>query len=307
MRSLILGLVLSVLPITALADRVAVLPVQYFVVWENAPSVDKAALIRQKIVDAIARAQLTTIEGEPLTRALDEVTDHRPDTCRDKSCLSSLADELDADEVIYLSVEESGAKYTIKLVLARGATTTGELFGPFSAAQAKVRELVETALTPPEEAPIAPPIEPPLEPPPPTPASPLETTPPTAKPIALGTTDEPAPEQGLSPVAFYLSAGVTVALGAAFAVTDIRVTRTYRDCKPRGSCKTSVIEAAETLQVVDWFLAGGFAAAAVTTGVLFFLTDFNGSNRADEDTSSRTAVTPAMTENAGMIVVHGRF
>jgi hypothetical protein len=114
------------------------------------------------------------------------------------------------------------------------------------------------------------------------------------------------PEQGLSPVVFFVGAGMTGAVAIAWIVTEVMTEGAYDECSK--GCNTSYWEKGRNLQIVDRVLLGCTAAGAVVTGVLFYLTDFHGSGeRASEKEKTDQALAFMPAEGGGMLAIQGRF
>jgi hypothetical protein len=81
--------------------------------------------------------------------------------------------------------------------------------------------------------------------------------------------------------------------------------RAYDACDE--GCNSLYWEKGRNLQIVDRVLLGCTVAGAVTTAVLYFLTDFDGTGEDADDATVSASVVPVIGENSGMMMLRGRF
>jgi len=146
MRTVLYALVGLLLAGPALAEQVAVLPVEYRLVGEDAPAPEKARMVSEQLSAAIVEAGKEPLGGAPVAAALEQVEGGA--ACSERSCLSELGAQLGVAQVIAASVAESGALYELRIAVADREPLTGRITGPFSAALTEVKRLAGEALTP---------------------------------------------------------------------------------------------------------------------------------------------------------------
>lgn len=104
----------------------------------------------------------------------------------------------------------------------------------------------------------------------------------------------------LKPALFWIGLGATAAFAGATVGLDFAVGAKIDDAET--TANNSVLkDSAKKMQVAERVFGGLAVAAAVTTGVLFFLTDFGG------EEESSLAVRPFSDGRSGGLSVQGRF
>ncbi len=293
MRTLILIAICWLMPICALAQKVAVLPVSYWLVWEDAESVEKADAVMDDVGLAVAESGYEMIHGDPVNEAAASASGAKAADCRDQACLAAVAAALNADNAMFISITEEGLMYNVEIIMAEGESESGPLGGNFTKLLAGVVIMVKTALPKlkeevAEEEPL--PVE----------YVPVVSEEPASEPAPEPEAAEDKGKKKLNPVPFYVVAGVTGALAISWVIVE-SIGYSKEDELTSGEWS---VDDAKKLQTADRVLLGLTVAGAITTTVLGFFTDF--SKKQEGKTISRIPV-PTAIENGGMLMVEGRF
>jgi tetratricopeptide (TPR) repeat protein len=125
---------------------------------------------------------------------------------------------------------------------------------------------------------------------------------PAPQPVEPQPPEDDGKPLGLAPL--IASAAVTAALGVGTIVLDVQVGKRFDEADETG--KPSARDGAESLQVVEQVFFGLTLAAAVTTAVLAFFTDFEGESPQD-DGAAEAGVAPLAVEGGVGLSLTGRF
>jgi hypothetical protein len=294
MKTWILFLLLMLLPFSAAAQKTVLLPVTYTIYKSNSPSAERAS----RVADAMRAG---------VEEAGAEIVDLNEDfqACAHVECLRATAKKQGTDNAIFISVVDKDGEFEITVISAVGETAKATPFGTFGSLIARVKGIVrqimedtakEVAPTPVVEEPEVELEEPVskdnevVEPPEKTPETPQEDT---STPLVQ------EDDGGLAPVGFFVMAGLTSALAITYGIVDGVGYAKYNDGE----------DDLEGLQTADRVLLGVTLAGAVTTAILFFLTDFDSDDTSEKASAKlkRPTLSPVATENGGMLMVEGRF
>ncbi|MCP4680369.1 MAG: hypothetical protein GY854_33770 [Deltaproteobacteria bacterium] len=162
---------------------------------------------------------------------------------------------------------------------------------------------IEKKEEPPPPAPVPVPEEKAQEP------EALEEAPPEeAASVEEETTPDPVNEEssGISPVPFWVALGTTGALGIGTVILELAVQgkASSLDDDPTNS---KAYDKGKELQTGERVLLGLTGAAAVTTVVLLFFTDFKREKAESSDSAKNHYVMPLITEDAVGVGISGRF
>jgi len=292
-------------PEVCAAGRVAVLPVSY-VSSDAAADVTRAAgKVEDKVAEGARDAGYEVIRGEAVSKAVEEAAAGA--TCEDQACLLKVAEATGADEAILVRVVDSEqTSYSISLLQARREPVKGEKTAGFFVVLEWLRGTVAVALQRPvPEAAVA------------------EAGPEEAETGGTGGTEEgdgaadPGGAQGaddaadgrrgLSPPVFWAGAAVTGALLLSWGITDLVVHSRFKDLEEGDMDRGEWLDerdSAASLQTFDRVLLGLTAAGVVTTGVIFFFTDFD---KREAPEAGVDAVAPVAMSGGGGVVVRGSF
>ena len=291
MRSLaaICALATCLLPAAAAADKVAILPVSY----TRADGGEVSSQTVKKIEDEVAAGVQEA--GFEVVR----VEDRR--SCEKSDCLAGVADELGADEAVAVDVlVEDETSYSLKIVYAHREKVEEERTAGFFVVLEWLKGSVALSLQKAVEAPV---VEEPVVKEPVV-EKPVVEEPVVKEPVVKESVDD---EEGISPAALYVSAGVTGALLIAWGITDIVVHSKYKDLKESDADEEKWLddrESAQNLQTADRVLLGLTAAGLFTTALLFFVVDFGDKDDAPVEV---TGFGPAPTAGGGGLLLRGRF
>ncbi|MCP4678918.1 MAG: hypothetical protein GY854_26200 [Deltaproteobacteria bacterium] len=275
----------------------AILPVLYTLYNTGETSPEKSDKVQEAAGHAARDSGAEIIQASKLDEALDAVTQSRPDTCRDQECIRKLADHLSATNVIFISVVDKEGMYEVTVVPAHGDATTVKPFGTFTSLTDRifgiVKELLDSQV---EEEPIVVKEE-----------DPEEKDEEPVKEYEYEKLEPEKEQEGLAPTAFYISAGVTGALALTWGIIDLVVYSRYKKLDAGTKKSNDYWETTKSLKGADWAFMGMTAAGLVTTGVLFFLTNFDKKKQETTQDDPDITLAPAVLENGGMMTIGGRF
>jgi len=297
MRTSIFIAICWLMPLSALAQKVVVLPVSYWLVWEDAASVEKAQAVMDEVGLAVSEAGYEVVRGDPVASAAASASGAKAADCRDSVCLSKVAAQFAAENALFISITEEGLMYNVEIILAKGEPEVGPLGGNFAKLLTGVVSMVKTVLLPASKsADETVPKEPePVEYVPVEPKAAQETETATA-----AEETEDTGEKSLDPIPFYAVAGVTGALVLSWVIVE-SIGYSKLDKLESGEWSE---DDAKKLQTADRVLLGLAVAGAIATTVLGVLTDFSGNQ--EEQAVAKLPV-PTVIENGGMLVIEGRF
>ncbi len=274
--------VLCLLPATAAAQKIVVLHGPFELVWDEKASPEKA----QMVADAVSAAAKKVSEQWSVEQINEE--------CKDKACLVQAVTQAQADEAVSVSTVQTGARYEFRIFLARGEGIVGEKTGAFSEALDELGKLIAKALGPVEQKLVK--------------QDSHETEPaqePEQQPL-----EEDDERDGPSPVAFWVSLGITGALAISWGIAEGVGYARYKELEKgdQDGDWHDVRDRAISLQVASRVLLGLTVAGAVTTGVLAKFTDFKSKKSSKKGATLRVPkLAPSYTAGGGMLVVEGRF
>ncbi len=280
MRFTVLLSIFLFLPAVSAADKVAVLPVSYWLVWEDAGSPEREDAVFQEVLQSLEENGYQVLAGSDVNNAARIASGSKATDCRDRECLQQVATHLEVDNAIFVSVAEEGLLYNVEINLAKGDQEYGPIGGNFAKLRVGVRSMVKAALGP---------------------ATASEEGQKEGQPDPLdeqrGTADGRKP---LGPVPFIVTASVTGALGITWIILE---SVGYAKLKKAEDGEIDWSKGdASSLQTADRVFLGLTLAGVVTTTVLGFLTDFSRKNDGPVE-----ALVPTPVDNGGMLVVKGRF
>ncbi len=290
MRLIIFITALALLPVSALANRVAVLPASYTVANSGEETDEPTRMIQEAVLNGVQDAECEAVLGPEVAEAMKKAVPEGA-KCEDKACLLSVANEAKADETILVAVTKLGdMEYEIQVVLGHGEEATEQKNDGIYLVAGEVRRLVavliQKSIFSRKEAAVGP--------------EPIMETDTTAK------EPESVSRNRVSPKVFWPVLGVTGALLAGWAATEIVVYKRYEALKSGGKDK-AYWDTTNTLQKLDLALVCLAGAGVVATGVLLFLTDFENENEKAKDQSRAFSIAPVALENGGMMMIHKKF
>jgi len=255
-----------------MAGGVAVVPASFIRGEGGSENADAARQVTERVRDGVRDAGRELVDEGEVTRALGSLQSGDEPTCRDRDCLGELVRLLEADDAVFVQVvERDEMTRDVRLVLARGEGATESRQAGFMVVLEDVRRLVALALKETSSA-----------------AAPASAT---ADPVVAGAGEAPEEEpeyepiesstkpekEGLAPTVFFVSAGVTSALVIGWIIVESVGYSRMKDLEDRVEDDDWEAERNDLkpLRAADGVLIGLAAAGAVTTAVLFFLTDFD--------------------------------
>ncbi len=282
MRKSILCIAILLLPVSAAAQKIAILPVSYTMVWTGAKNDELAGKLEEKIVGEAKNAGYEIVDSAAVVQAVAQTGKGE---CKEKTCVSQVKDTLAADEAIFISVRNNDdVEFMIEIVFAKAESISEAKAGSrASVAEWIARKVIESL----------PEIE--------QPAEPAHTEP-------VDEPDQPVPEEEdgkpVAPVAFWTSFGVTAALVVGWSVVEGVAYKKLDDYSDKPQIDRTKKERDE---VASWrtasrVLLGTMAAGVITTTVLGFLTEFE-----KKDDSTSVSFGPTWTREGGALVLQGSF
>ena len=222
--------------------------------------------------------------------------------------MQQVAKKLNVDEIIKAEViDDDQTSYTIEVVFARRPAIKKEQTAGFFVVLEWLKGQVAIALQKPatvtSDKPSSDESSPAVKP------DGTETTPQKDTDTLLE--PDKADDGKLSPAPFYVAAAVTGALFVGWGITDLVVHKKFTDLK-EGKVDadnwTSRRDSLSSLQTVDRVLLGATIVGVLTTGVLFFMTDFDTKKDAGKATDKVAAkFIPTVAPNGGMLILKGSF
>jgi hypothetical protein len=309
-----LGAGLLLAPVTAMAAKVAIAPVEYALVDAGAAAPGAAAQIEDKIAEGAREAGYEVLRGTVVADAMRS-TPECAAAPRDRACLEAIAEKLGVDEAIAVSVrDEDHTSYRIELTHARRDKVVDERTAGFFVVLEWLRGTIALTLQKPAAAPVA------AAPAPAANAARTATAPVAPEARASDRADRSdtseksdggsardADRRKLDRAWFWSGVGLTGALAVSWIATDVAAWKA-----PVGT--DGERDEARRMQVADGVLLGCALGAAVATTVVFFFTDFGKTPPAPspdggglERGSVSTALAPLVLPDGGGFVLEGRF
>lgn len=302
MERIALFAVLVFVPVSAIAHRVAVVPgvFEYSETGEKSRNASKR--LTAQAAKGVEDAEYELIPTTDVLEALETVVARQGGPCRNRKCLTGLAENLRADEVVFVKVTEFGElDREIVILFAKGESVTQRSGDGFMVLLEEIRRLVVLGLrkSPARNA----------EPSPEPPASRTGETGESAGAgiqIRKSPTLPPTDSRGLSPWAFCVVAGIAVASGITWGVLDSVVYDRYKTLRDGGESKDYWNDI-RSLQVADWVMMGVTGAASIAATTLFFLTDFDEWSVSKREKGMSVRISPFALEGGTMVVLDSRF
>jgi hypothetical protein len=292
MRTTFIIVTILLLPLMAAAQKVAVLPVSYLLVWEDKQSEEKAAAIYQEVVGAALENGYEVVPADAVTEAVE--ADEPADECKSRECLERVRAKLDVNEVIFVSVAEEGMLANVEIYLAVGEGQFGPIGGNFKKLRTGIRAMAKQALGKAPEPPAA-----------------EEETGPEE---AIAGTDEEAVKQvditkkrdlkKLNVLPFAITAGVTGALAIAWVVVEAVGFSKLKKLEDNPDYDWSKGDA-EKLQAADRALLVTGAVGLAATVVLRVFTDFK--KMPGKNKNKVKVGVPTVANGGAMMTFEGRF
>jgi len=267
-KTVLMVTLLFLFPLSAIAQKTIVLLGPYDMEEEKSES--RSQLIADKVGKTVKES------GREVILLTKE--------CSDSLCLFQIMENHQADQAIFVSVEQTGMSYEIKLVLARGKGVKTKVVCSFSEALEEVQRIVLLAL----DAQTKKEIEPKEE----------KTEPKDEQQMHVE-----LERNGPSPKAFWISLGITGVLVLSWGIVEGIGNSKLKSFSDKNADERTQNEQnrIKNLRIADGIIFTAAAAMVATTTVLFFLTDFE--NKKPKSVS----FTPAIMSNGGAFVLQGSF
>jgi hypothetical protein len=271
------------LPLSAVAETVAVSPVSYKGDRKSDQKKERAQRITEEVIRTVESMGLTPITGPEVARESRAFSPLGDGVCRSTECVEEVASRVEADLAVSVAIVDEAGRVDLEIYTAYAAPVVESTFDMFSALLRRISEEVEASLrqglkyvrSARKSAESASQVE-------------MQENGYRA-PLDLSgqMRDEEAPKGALSsagasppdsprkkpvrPAGFWSSVGITMALGVGYGVVEgVGYGKWQADTSPPSDERASV----EAMQLASRILLGATAAGMVTTTVLAFFTDF---------------------------------
>lgn len=273
------------LPLTALAESVAVLPVTYRVYRTNQMSEERAAKVKEAVVRGVENAGLTPMTGADIDQESSALASPNETYCKSSECTLEVAHKVGADLGVLVWVSDQDGQFDIQIITTHAEPIAKSPFGTLKSVAKRIEALVEDSLkeglrnllskagadnstttmngeTDADDAPVDGPID--------------ETE---SSPIADHSKAPPAPivskRKPFSPPVFWSFFGVTAAVGVGYGISE---TVGFVKKKETDNPSDSEEKKLEAWQLANRITLGVTAAGVIATGVVAFFTEFKDSS-----------------------------
>ena len=284
MRGITILMVWLFLPITALAESVAVLPVTYKIYRTNKASQERAVKVKEAVVRGVENAGFTPMTGADIDQESESLASPNEKYCLSSECTLKVAEKVGADLGVLVWISDQDGQFDIQIITTHAEPIAKSPFGTLKSITKRIEALVSDSLK--EAARNLPKAE----------ANPGQTTQDTSdektdEEAAAGvepedeetepdtTTDEtvmpPAPvvskKKPFDPPVFWSLFGVTAAVGVGYGISEtIGFVKKKGTDNPSSSDKKKL----ESWQLANRITLGITAAGVIATGVIAFFTNF---------------------------------
>ncbi len=296
MRYLLSIAIVLLLPVSTLAETVAVLSVTYTDYKTASSPKERSDKVKEAVFSAIETVGMTPIDLEERAGDNGSIAE-----CANAICAGDAARKADADIGIVVSVIDKDGEFEIVIHLStHSSPVTATPFCSFNSMLQRVAGFVESALAEKRQQEDD------------TGALSEEEDKPDTSDASAPTEETPSPPplkespkkrlKPLSPIPFYTMLGLTLAFGGSYAaIESIGFTRSKTiddksDLRP--------------LQITSYALLGCTAASGITTIILVFFTDFKSrkDSRQEQASSSPTLyIAPAASPDGYGLTLSGHF
>ena len=287
MRAITVLTVWLFLPLTAVAQNVAVLPVSYKIYRTNSLDEERAAKVKEAVVQGVMNAGLTPMTGEDIDRESRAYAPLGDTYCITSDCPLKVAERVQADLGVAVSVSDHDGQFDIHIYTTYAEPITASPFGTFNSIRKRITAMVRDALA--EALSNQPKAAAPVE----TEKREDEYVPPPDMSGQMqddevvddkGEKSPPGPDlQGrkkpIKRPVFWSVFGVTAAVGLGCAGIEILgyvATKTVDD-PPQKTLDSWDVE-----RLTNKILFGVAATGIVTTTILAFFTDFKGTYKVEK-------------------------
>jgi len=285
---MIVTLLILLMPLVAIAEKVAIVPVSYTMVWEKTKSPESALIVEDNVAAGAKEAGYEVIRGTKVSKVVNAITG-KNSKCNQKECLEKVAKELGVEEAIFVSVEETGPRHVYKIFFSKRSGTAGEKTGAFFKASQEIKTQVERILSkPPQKI--------------------KKTTAKQPTSVSKISDNEETTDKKLSPKAFYITATATGVFAITWGVLEIIGHSKFKNLESSNEdlgTWNDEKDKIKKLQTFDRVAMSLTMAGVITSSVLFFLTDF--SKDKDNNKSGIDAIAPVVNNNGGSLMIQGRF
>jgi hypothetical protein len=295
MRFLLPIAIVCLVPVSTLADTVALLSVTYTDYKTDSSPKERTDKVKETVLEAIERADMV-----PLDRVYNDIYAD----CADTLCAREGAEQEDADIGIVVSVVDKDGQFDIAIHLStHPRPVAAKPFCSFNSMLQRVSGFVESALLESrqkDEKEAHPEEEEEAE----DESEVRDTASPEEKVPENPAEDEAPAERTkpLSPVPFYAMVGATVVFGGSYAAIE-----SYAYTKSKNQEDNSDLR---PFQIANYALLGCTVASGITAVVLVFFTDFKARKRESRDhafASPDLSITPAASPGGFGLSLSGRF
>jgi len=288
----IIGFLMVSTPAEADPGTVAVLRPYYENFREGVQSEDGAEAVFTMVKHAVKEAGMNVADQEATDAALQKLSGSTAAHCDNQSCLKMISESTGAWNAVAVTVVDKEAHFVLSIKYAVGDKLEAKVFGNRASLLDDIYGNVEKVLSTnaPEEAAISIDSE--------------ESSDETGESTDSDQVENQAhtKKDGLKPTAFYVSAALTAALAISWGTVEIVGYSRQKDLEgqPLTDSWSSKRDDLKTLRVVDGILLGTAVAGAITTTILFFLTDFDNEN-------PEPTITTGFLEGGAIMSIKGSF
>jgi hypothetical protein len=294
----IVGLLLVSAAASADPGTVAVLRPSYEIFREGTQSEEDAEAVFTMIKHAVKEAGMNVAEQAKTDAALQTLSGSTAAHCDNQSCLKIVAESAGAWNAVAVRVIDKEAHFILSIKYAVGDELEAKVFGNRASLMEDIFGNVEKVLS--SNAPKDPVV-----------ATGTEESSEIPEEEIGPDQDEntaPPPQRGLKPNAFYVSAAVTAALAIGWGTVEIIGYAKSQKLEDRTEDATwqSDRDDLKPLRTVDGILLGAAAVGAITTTILFFLTDFD-QEAETKAPATGPSISTGFLEGGAIMTIKGTF
>lgn len=296
------------LPLTAVAESVAVLPVTYTIYRTNQASEERAAKVMEAVVRGVENAGLTPMTGADINQESSALASPNETYCKSSECALQVAHKVGADLGVLVWVSDQDGQFDIQIITTHTDPIAKSPFGTLKSVTKRIEALVEDSLKEGLRNLLSKANVDDSTPAPGTTTTNGETdadSAPMVEPADDLVVDDsktpPAPivskRKPFDPAHFWSVFGVTAAVGVGYGASEtVGFVKKKNTDNPSNSEKKRL----DAWQLANRITLGVTAAGVIATGVMAFFTEFKDSTELGrtnhrELTADRLKLIPAVS------------
>ena len=146
MRGITILIVWLFLPLTAVAESVAVLPVTYKIYRTNEDSEARAAKVKEAVVRGVEKAGLTPMTGDDIDQASHALAPPNETYCMSSECVLQVTKQTGADLGVVVSVSDQDGQFDIQILTTYAEPIAKSPFGMLKSVLNRITALVADSL-----------------------------------------------------------------------------------------------------------------------------------------------------------------